>query len=188
MKAEQVDDQVHEAAGEAHRRKGVNIGVSILDLFFRIGAIVGTLGSALAMGTTDQTLPFITQFFQFRAQYHDLPSLTFFVIANAIVCGYLVLSLPISTYHIIRSKAHISRVILLIFDTVMLALVTAGASAAAAIVYLAHKGNGNANWAAICQQFNSFCERISGSLIGSFGSTVLFILIITTAAIAISRR
>lgn len=52
----------------------------------------------------------------------------------------------------------------------MLALLTAGASAAAAIVYLAHKGNVRANWFAICQQFDSFCERISGSLIGEKNS------------------
>jgi uncharacterized protein (TIGR01569 family) len=70
----------------------------------------------------------------------------------------------------------------------MLALVTAGASAAAAIVYLAHKGNVRANWLAICQQFDSFCERISGSLIGSFGAVVVLILLILLSAIALARR
>ncbi|KAB1208108.1 CASP-like protein 1 [Morella rubra] len=141
------------------------------------------------MGTTNETLPFFTQFIQFKAQYNDLPTFTFFVIANSIVCGYLVLSLPVSVFHIIRSTAAVnSRIVLVIFDTVMLALLTAGASAAAAIVYLAHKGNASANWFAICQQFNSFCERISASLIGSFGGVVVFMLLIMTSAVAISRR
>lgn len=70
----------------------------------------------------------------------------------------------------------------------MLALLTAGASASAAIVYLAHKGNAKANWLSICQQFNSFCERISGSLVGSFGGVTLFILLILLSAVALSRR
>lgn len=70
----------------------------------------------------------------------------------------------------------------------MLALVTAGASAATAIVYLAHKGNTSVNWFAFCQQFDSFCERVSGSLIGSFGAAVVLILIIITSALAISRH
>jgi uncharacterized protein (TIGR01569 family) len=70
----------------------------------------------------------------------------------------------------------------------MLALVTAAASAAAAIVYLAHKGNARANWFAICQQFDSFCERASGSLIGSFAAMVLLILLILTSGIALARR
>lgn len=69
----------------------------------------------------------------------------------------------------------------------MLGLVTAGASAAAAIVYLAHNGNSKANWFAICQQFNSFCERISGSLIGSFVGIVVFILLIFISAVALCR-
>lgn len=76
----------------------------------------------------------------------------------------------------------------LLFVKAMMALLTAGASAAAAIVYLAHKGNVRANWFAICQQFNSFCERTSGSLIGSFASMVVFILLILLSASALARR
>ncbi|KAK3223010.1 hypothetical protein Dsin_010035 [Dipteronia sinensis] len=162
--------------------------ISILDLSMRIIGAIGTLASAITMGTTNQTLPFTIQFNLFRAQYDDLPTFTFFVIANSVVCGYLVLvSLPISIFHVIKSEAKISRIILLIFDTVMFGLLTAGASAAAAIVYLAHKGNASANWSAICQQFYSFCERISGSLIGSFVTVIMLMLIIITSAIAISR-
>lgn len=70
----------------------------------------------------------------------------------------------------------------------MLALLTAGASAAAAIVYLAHKGNIRANWFAICQQFNSFCERTSGALVGSFVGIVVFVLLILMSAATLSRR
>lgn len=70
----------------------------------------------------------------------------------------------------------------------MLGLLTSAASAAAAIVYLAHKGNTRANWFAICQQFNSFCQRISGSLIGSFGGILILILLILMSAVALSRR
>lgn len=70
----------------------------------------------------------------------------------------------------------------------MLGLLTAGASASAAIVYLAHNGNTNTNWFAICRQFNSFCERISGSLIGSFVGVGVFILLILLSGLALSRR
>ncbi|KAK9271744.1 hypothetical protein L1049_002107 [Liquidambar formosana] len=159
---------------------GANRGVSILDFILRILAITGTLGSAIAMGTTDETLPFFTQFIRFRAKYDDLPSFTFFVVANSVVSAYLVLSLPLSIFQIVRAGAQNSRIILILFDT--------GASAAAAIVYLAHKGNAKANWFAICQQFNSFCERISGSLIGSFGGIILLMLLILLSAVALARR
>ncbi|KAL7232332.1 hypothetical protein ACSBR2_010368 [Camellia fascicularis] len=164
----------------------MNRGVSTLDFILRLIAIMATLVSAIAMGTTSETLPFITWFIQFRARYNDLLTFTFFVIANSIVCAYLVVSLAISILHIMRSAAQGARVILIFFDTAMLALLTAGASAAAAIVYLAHKGNTHANWFAICQQFNSFCEHISGSLIGSFGAILLFNLSILLSSLALS--
>ncbi|KAH6830398.1 hypothetical protein C2S53_007564 [Perilla frutescens var. hirtella] len=165
-----------------------NRGVAVLDFILRVVGIVATLASAIAMGTTNESLPFFTQFIRFRAKYNDLPTFTFFVAANSVVCAYLVLSLALSVSHIMRSGAQKSRVVLIFLDAAMLALLTAAASAAAAIVYLAHKGNIRANWFAICQQFNSFCERISGSLIGSFGGIVVFILLILMSAVTLSRR
>lgn len=42
----------------------------------------------------------------------------FFVVANAIVSAYLVLSLGLSIYHIMRSRAQASRVALIFFDAV----------------------------------------------------------------------
>lgn len=74
------------------------------------------------------------------------------------------------------------------FLKIILALLTAGASAAAAIAYLAHKGNGQANWVAICQQNNSFCDRVSGSLVGSFIGVLVLMLLIFLSAVALSRQ
>ncbi|XP_022877763.1 casparian strip membrane protein 1-like isoform X1 [Olea europaea var. sylvestris] len=173
--------------GEVTKVPGGNRAIAIIDLILRIMAIFGTLASAVAMATTDETLPFITQFIQFKAQYDDIPTFRVFVIVNATVCGYLVLSLAISTFHIFRSRAAKTRAVLIFLDSIMLAAVTAVASAAAAIVYLAHNGNASANWSAICQQFQNFCERISGSLIGSFGAALIFILLIILSAIALCR-
>jgi hypothetical protein len=55
---------------------GVGRAVSIADVFLRFLAIVATIGSAVSMGTTNETLPFFTQFIQFEAKYSDLPSFT----------------------------------------------------------------------------------------------------------------
>ncbi|KAI3467322.1 hypothetical protein Pfo_023985 [Paulownia fortunei] len=173
---------------EESKELGVSRGISILDLVLRVVAIVGTLGSAVAMGTTDETLPFSTQAVIFQAQYDDIPAFRFFVIANAAVCGYLAISLPMAIYHIIRTTAAKSRALLIFLDTTMLAVLTAGASAAAAVVYLAHKGNTSANWLAICQQYQNFCERITGSLIGSFGAVFILILLIPLSGLILSRQ
>ncbi|XP_010551838.1 PREDICTED: casparian strip membrane protein 5 [Tarenaya hassleriana] len=165
----------------------MNKRIAIFDFILRIIAFLNTIGSAIIMGTTNETLPFFTQFIRFRAEYNDLPALTFFVVANAVVSGYLILSLALSFFNILKNNAQNSRVLLIFLDVASLGLLTAGASSAAAIVYLAHEGNNRTNWFAICQQFNSFCERISGSLIGSFIAVALFVLLILLSAIALSR-
>ncbi|MCE5167038.1 hypothetical protein HAX54_034533, partial [Datura stramonium] len=105
-------------AGEASKATGhgVNKGLSVFDLFLRIVAIVGTLAGAVAMGTAEQTLPFVTQFVQFSAQYDDFDSFKLFVIVNAIVCAYLAISLPFSIFHIMRSRAGKSRILLIFLD------------------------------------------------------------------------
>lgn len=69
----------------------------------------------------------------------------------------------------------------------MLAVLTAGASSAAAIVYLAHNGNTSANWSAICQQYHKFCNHITGSLIGSFVAICVLILLIPLSGSVLSR-
>ncbi|XP_077235699.1 casparian strip membrane protein 2-like [Tasmannia lanceolata] len=168
-------------------RGGWKRGVSIFDFILRLFAIAASLVATTTMGTTDQTLPFFTQFFQFQASYDDLPAFTFFVIANAIASGYLVLSLPFSILTIVRPQAVGPRFLLLIFDTVMVALSTSAASSAASIVYLAHKGNSSANWVAICQQFNNFCQRISGAVVASFIAAVIFMLLVVMSAMALRR-
>lgn len=72
MKAEQLE--VGGATSKVSTRVGSNKGISAMDLVLRIVGVVGTLASSIAMGTTEQTLPFFTRFVRFNAQYDDFPS------------------------------------------------------------------------------------------------------------------
>ncbi|CAN6550511.1 unnamed protein product [Malus baccata var. baccata] len=119
----------------------------VLDFTLRVVAVLGTLASAIAMGTSRETLPFAARSVRFRARYKDLPTLT-------------------------GEKWHVEITF----------------SCCTAIVYLAHYGNPSTNWFAFCQQFNSFCRRISGSLIGSFVAITVLVLLIIMSSAAISRR
>ncbi|GLT40681.1 hypothetical protein SLA2020_147950 [Shorea laevis] len=175
------------ATASPHENRKSKKGIAIFDFILRIGAIVCILAAAAAMGTSDETLPFFTQFFQFEASYDDLPTFQFFLIAMALSGSYLVLSLPFSIVTIIRPLAVAPRLLLLILDTVALTLTTAAGAAAAAIVYLAHNGNPNTNWLAICQQFGNFCQQVSGAVVACFVGVVVFVLLILLSALALKR-
>ncbi|CAN1134026.1 Casparian strip membrane protein 1 [Linum perenne] len=170
------------------RTTGYKKGIAIFDLVLRIGALVAALVAAGTMGSSEQTLPFFTQFFQFRASYDDLPTFQFFVIAMAIVGGYLVLSLPFSIVLIIRPHAAAPRLLLVLLDTVALTLNTSAAGAAAAVVYLAHNGNSSANWLAICQQFGDFCQKVSGAVVASFIAAVALMFLVVLSGLALRRH
>ncbi|XP_009801668.1 casparian strip membrane protein 1-like [Nicotiana sylvestris] len=163
-------------------------GIAIVDLILRIAAVATSIGAAVGMGTAGETLPFFTQFFQFEAGYDDLPTFTFFVVAMSIVVGYLVLSIPFSIVCIARSHAVVPRLLLIIFDTAFVTLTTAAAGASAAIVYLAHNGNQDANWLAFCNQFGDFCQTTSGAVVAAFVTVVIFLLMVLLSAIALKRH
>ncbi|KAE8718980.1 Casparian strip membrane protein 1 [Hibiscus syriacus] len=169
-------------------KSGFKKGLGIADFLLRLGAIIAALAAAATMGTSDETLPFFTQFFQFEASYDDLPTFMFFVIAMALVGGYLVLSLPFSIVTIVRPHSVPPRLLLFILDTVALTLTTAAGAAATAIVYLAHNGNPNTNWLAICQQFGDFCQKVSGAVVASFVTVVVFILLILLSGFALKKH
>ncbi|KAL8172355.1 hypothetical protein V2J09_024159 [Rumex salicifolius] len=162
-------------------------GVSLLDLVLRVVALIATFASAVAMASTSQTLPFFTQLLRFRARYTDLPTFKFFVFTNSLVTAYFILILPLSYFHVTAIAARSSRVIVLIFDTVMLAFLGSGTAATAAIIYVARNGSARANWYSVCQLFGSYCDRISGALIGSVVAVAVLLLLILFSALAISR-
>ncbi|EEF31863.1 casparian strip membrane protein 1 [Ricinus communis] len=177
------------ASSSSYEKKGgYKKGIAIFDFILRLGAVISALSAAATMGTSDETLPFFTQFFQFEAGYDDFPTFQFFVIAMGFVGGYLVLSLPFSVVAIIRPHAVGIRLLLLILDTVALTLNTAAAAAAAAIVYLAHNGNQSANWLAVCQQFGDFCQKVSGGVVASFVSVLVFLLLVVMSAVALRKH
>lgn len=69
----------------------------------------------------------------------------------------------------------------------MIALVISAAAAATGILYLAHNGNVDSNWIAICQQFGDFCQQASASVVASFIASVVFMFLVVNSALALKR-
>ncbi|KAH6792008.1 hypothetical protein C2S52_002485 [Perilla frutescens var. hirtella] len=189
--AQETGEVSEEVAAETPPPPPPSKAISLIDFMMRIVAAVSTMGSAIAVATTTtQTLPStFTNFIRFNyRQYQDFPTFTFFVVSNAIATAYLVLSLALSIFHIFKTGAKVTRTVLIIVDTTILSLLTAGASAAAAIAYIAHKGNDQAKWMGICERYNSLCERVSGALVGSFMGILALMLLVFLNAVALSRK
>ncbi|KAJ4845136.1 hypothetical protein Tsubulata_018396 [Turnera subulata] len=162
-------------------------GIAIFDLVLRLSAIAAGFAATSIMGTADEILPFFTQFLQFHAQYNNVPTFQFFTIVNAITSGYLVLSLPFSIVCIVRPHAIGPRLLLMILDTVAMAITVSAASAAASIVYVAHNGSPYTNWNPFCQQFNDFCQQSSSAVVASFVAATMLLFLVILSAFALKR-
>ncbi|KAK7257609.1 hypothetical protein RIF29_31693 [Crotalaria pallida] len=173
---------------EPSPRPGWKKGVAITDFVLRLGAIGAAMASAVTMGNNEEMLPFFTQFLQFHAQWNEFPMFQFFVVANGVISGYMILALPFSYVCIVRPHAVGPRLSLMILDIVMMGVVTGGASSAAAIVYLFHNGSQDANWIAICQGFSNFCKAASQAVVTSFVAAVFLMCLVSLSALALIRN
>lgn len=68
-KGKSIKSIVNPKAATSH-----NKGLSILDFVLRLLATAAALAATATMASTQQVLPFFTQFFQFRAEYNDIPT------------------------------------------------------------------------------------------------------------------
>lgn len=76
---------------------------------------------------------------------------------------------------------------MILFLQVMIALLIAAAGASSAIVYLAHNGNLDSNWLAICMQYSNFCQTLSGAVVASFIGAVFFMLLVVNSTFALKK-
>ncbi|GLJ46950.1 hypothetical protein SUGI_0990800 [Cryptomeria japonica] len=158
--------------------------MSFTEVPIRVLALGATLAAAIVMGRDDQTINIFSV--EFKAKYSYSGALVFFVVANAIGCGYVFLSLPFALH---RPKSHVAIKFLVFFlDLVMVALVMGGAAAAAAIGYVGRKGNSHTQWSPICNPFHRFCDHIGGALLSSFISVILFMFLTIISTISLYKH
>eukprot|EP01018_Ginkgo_biloba_P017212 Gb_26814 [translate_table: standard] len=142
--------------------------LEVVDIFFRLLALVATLAAALVMATSNQTLNtpigrWIT------ANYHYSPAFMFFVVANTIACGYSLLSIVLNSIaNVIKWRSFaFTRCILILCDLIMAVLLSSGASAATAIGHVGLKGNSHVGWNEFCSFYVRFCAHVGGAIVSS---------------------
>lgn len=120
----------------------------------------------------------------------------YFVVAEAIACGYTLVVL------ILSSKSLFWRLIVIldavreqfqqfnfnflglvimsccIVSQVMTAVLTSSISAALAIAHVGKKGNSHAGWLPICGQVPKFCDHVTGALVCGFVAAIVYVLLL----------
>ncbi|CAN6555747.1 unnamed protein product [Malus baccata var. baccata] len=170
-----------------NQKGGWKKAIAVLDFILRLGATAAALGAAIAMGSSDETLPFFTQFFQFSASYDDLPTFhcskacpAYFlhrkITFSFIFCVVLYID---KQYLDVHFASHV-----LTWNSKSCHFIIIGAClehfccCRCRCHSLAQNGNSDANRFAICQQFGDFCRQSSGAVVSAFVSVVIFVILI----------
>ncbi|BAT73731.1 CASP-like protein 1C3 [Vigna umbellata] len=141
----------------------------LLTLFLRFLAIGATIAAVIVMVTSHDSTQVLN--LTFTAKYSNVQAFKFFVIAEAIACGYSIILL------FTCSKTSLWRLVL-ILDVVIAMLLSSSVSAALAIAHVGKKGNTHAGWLPICGQVPKFCDHVTGALVAAFAAAIIYFLLI----------
>ncbi|CAJ1936472.1 unnamed protein product [Sphenostylis stenocarpa] len=150
----------------------------VLTLFLRFLAIGATLAAVIVMVTSHDSSQVLN--LTFTAKYSNEQAFKFFVIAEAIACGYsLILLLTFSQTSLWR--------LVLILDVVIAMLLSSSVSAAVAIAHVGKKGNTHAGWLPICGQVPKFCNHVTGALVAGFSAAIIYFLLIFSSLYSVQN-
>ncbi|KAH9308251.1 hypothetical protein KI387_036162, partial [Taxus chinensis] len=129
-----------------------------LDVALRAIAVGATVSAAVVMGTNKQNTVISispTLSYPVKARFNYTPSFVFFVAMNAIACGYAAVTLlsTLLVKHVLKSpRSHFHQFVVAFLDLVIVAALSAGASAATAISEVGKNGNKHSQWDKICNK------------------------------------
>lgn len=110
----------------------------------------------------------------------------FFVIANAIACGYAAVSMLLILATRVGKKGVDLMIILL--DLVMVALLFSGIGAAAAIGLMGYHGNSHVQWKEVCSMFDKFCHQGAAAIGLSGAAALAFFLLVALATFNLHKK
>ncbi|KAL6177677.1 hypothetical protein ACLB2K_049202 [Fragaria x ananassa] len=149
----------------------------------RTFAMATTLAATWIIITSKQSTEIVG--ITFDARYSYSSAFKFLAFANAVVSACcLVSSLLVFLLHLQGSNPN--HYFLFLHDLFIMCLVLAGCAAATAIGFVGRYGNSHTGWSPICDHFDKFCHRVSISVILSYLS--LIILLMLTVGSAINSR
>ncbi|KAF3956408.1 hypothetical protein ACB098_02G038900 [Castanea mollissima] len=157
------------------------------ELLARLLAFALTFVAAILFGINKQTkvvpvliTPTLPLNVTVSAKWHYLSAFVYFVASNAIACSYAALSILFRFTS--KGESNILFKMIIILDTLMVALLFSGNGAAMAIALMGYKGNSHVQWKEVCSVFGKFCDQGAVAIgLSQLGSLVFLLLALMSA-------
>ena len=87
-----------------------------------------------------------------------------------------------------KSKDNILGLLIIVLDTVMVALLFSGSGAAGAVGVIAYQGNSHVQWNKVCDIYGRFCKQVAASTVLSLAGAVVFMSLVVLASVGLQKR
>ncbi|KAF9621796.1 hypothetical protein IFM89_028234 [Coptis chinensis] len=183
---------------ESQQGTGVKVAnprtVRSSDFLLRFLALIITLVAITVMAVSKQTktvpvtvipsLPPINV--EVTAKWQYMPAFVFFMVTNIIACVYATISLVISIAN--RDGSSAMRLLLIVLDLMIMALLFSATGAAAGVGLIAFHGNSHVRWNKVCNVFGTNCRHVAASVVVSGIGAVVFFLLIVLNTVHLHKR
>ncbi|XP_071720825.1 CASP-like protein 1E1 [Rutidosis leptorrhynchoides] len=132
---------------------------------------------------SDQLPPFNIKV---TAKWHYLSSTVFLVVANSIACSYSFGSIIVSILS--HNKKIQTRLLLLISDLLMVALLFSANGAATSVGLIALNGNPHTQWQKVCNMFKRYCHQGAASIVMSYIGSFAFLWLVVFAIMNLHKK
>ncbi|KAL4642819.1 CASP-like protein 1E1 [Castanea sativa] len=163
------------------------------ELLVRLLAFALTFVAAILFGINKQTkvvpvliTPTLPLNVTVSAKWHYLSAFVYFVASNAIACSYAALSILLLFTS--KGENNILLKMIIILDTLMVALLFSGNGAATAIALMGYKGNSHVQWKEVCSVFGKFCDQGAAAIGLSQLGSLAFLLLVLMSVLSSNKR
>ncbi|KMZ68368.1 CASP-like protein 6 [Zostera marina] len=137
----------------------------------------------IQISTSLDTIPLVI-----RAKSIYTSAFVYFIVVNAIVCGYSGLSLLLVIANKARGKLIHMVLPIAVSDLVMVGLLYSATGAAVAIGLVGKNGNPHVGWNKICGVFGRFCNLITASNVLSFFAAFFYFAVAVLCVFNLHKR
>ena len=108
------------------------------------------------------------------------------MVSNAIACLYAAISLFLVFTS--RGESKMLHMMIIILDTLMVALLFSGNGAATAVALVGYKGNHHVQWKEVCSVFGKFCDQAAAAIVVSQLGSLAFLLLVIMSNLSLLHK
>ncbi|PWA59847.1 hypothetical protein CTI12_AA387510 [Artemisia annua] len=155
----------------------------VIDATLRAVLFASTNVALIAMVTSKETkmIPISpTMKVPLDASFDQSPAYIYYVSALSVACLYSIITCLSSVLALMKKGGNVMKLqfYLEILDSLLFGIVASATGAAAAVGYIAIKGNSHSRWSKFCNIYHSFCHQMEVSVFLSVISSLALLLLV----------